>query len=201
MIIVLLVITLTSAVAVGGVYILTKGPIEKAKQTKINEAIESVMPGFDNIPSQQSEIFDFEGQQVAVYPAKLADQLIGYAVETYSNNGFGGKISLMVGIKADGNISSISVIEHKETPGLGDKIEASKSDFGKQFEGKNPTDYKFMVKKDGGDVDAITASTITSRAYTDAINRAYRIVDKFENQGNSTENTQAEAYSGATSTK
>jgi electron transport complex protein RnfG len=73
----------------------------------------------------------------------------------------------------DGTIKGVEVLTHKETPGLGDKMEKSKSNFSVQFEGKNPKTFKMMVKKDGGDVDAITASTITSRAFTDAVNRAY----------------------------
>ncbi|HRC93634.1 MAG TPA: RnfABCDGE type electron transport complex subunit G, partial [Tenuifilaceae bacterium] len=88
--------------------------------------------------------------------------------------GFGGRIELMVGFLPDGTINKITVISHKETPGLGDKIDPGKSDFSVQFEGKNPETFKVMVKKDGGDVDAITASTISSRAFCDAVNRAYK---------------------------
>jgi electron transport complex protein RnfG len=65
------------------------------------------------------------------------------------------------------------VLAHKETPGLGDKMDASKSDFPLQFKGKNPADFKLHVTKDGGNVDAITAATISSRAFCDAVERAY----------------------------
>jgi len=64
------------------------------------------------------------------------------------------------------------VLEHKETPGLGDKMQKNKSPWSEQFNGKNPTSFKLAVEKDGGDVDAITAATISSRAYTDAVKRA-----------------------------
>lgn len=177
MVLVLLVITAVASSAVGGVYILTKKPIEQAKLNKINSAIAAVMPTFDNIPSEDKTVQTIDGQQVNVYPAKVGDSIQGYAIETFSKNGFGGQILLMVGILSSGDISSVSVIEHKETPGLGDKIEATKSDFGLQFNGKNPSTFDLKVKKDGGDVDAITASTITSRAYVDAVSRAYKIFD------------------------
>lgn len=177
MVLVLLIITAVAALAVGGVYVLTKKPIEQAKINKINTAIAAVMPDFDNVPSQEKIVQEIDGQVVNVYPARVGDSVVGYAIETFSKSGFGGQILLMVGILGGGDITSISVIEHKETPGLGDKIEAGKSDFGVQFRGKNPATFNFKVTKDGGDVDAITASTITSRAYTDAVERAYRILE------------------------
>ena len=86
----------------------------------------------------------------------------------------------MVGLLPDGSINNISVLEHKETPGLGDKMQKSKSTWSDQFNGKNPANYKLKVTKDGGDVDAITAATISSRAYCDAVQRAY---DTFKSNG------------------
>lgn len=175
MVIVLTVITLVAATAVGGVYVLTKELIEKAQIDKTNAAIAEVMPKFDNDPSSEKFKRTIQGDTVNVYPAKMGDQMVGYAIETFSKNGFGGKISLLVGFTTDGRIKQISVLEHKETPGLGDKIEPEKSDFSVQFEGVDPLAMKLSVKKDGGDVDAITASTITSRAYTEAVASAYRL--------------------------
>ncbi len=86
----------------------------------------------------------------------------------------------MVGFTPDGNIFNTSVVSHAETPGLGDKMEASKSDFSLQFIGKNPEKFDVRVKQDGGDVDAITASTITSRAFGDAVQTAYSIFSNIE---------------------
>ncbi len=79
----------------------------------------------------------------------------------------------MVGLLPDGSIYDVAVLEHKETPGLGDKMEKRKSNWGDQFKGKDPKLFNVSVTKDGGDVDAITASTISSRAFCDAVNRAY----------------------------
>jgi electron transport complex protein RnfG len=84
----------------------------------------------------------------------------------------------MVGFKPDGTIHNISVLDHAETPGLGSKIEKSSSSWSEQFNGKNPTDFQLQVRKDGGDVDAITAATISSRAYCDAVQKAYKAFQK-----------------------
>ena len=81
----------------------------------------------------------------------------------------------MVGILPDGEINNIVVLKANETPGLGDKIQKSKSNFSNQFNGKNPDHFALKVKQDGGDVDAITAATISSRAFCDAVARAYEI--------------------------
>jgi electron transport complex protein RnfG len=107
--------------------------------------------------------------------------LVGTAIETYSKKGFSGMIKLMVGLAPDGTIINISVLSHNETPGLGDKIDKKKSDFSLQFNGKNPSTFKLSVKKDRGDVDAITASTISSRAYCDAVQRAWDAYMKSRN--------------------
>lgn len=197
MVIVLLVITLVAAGAVAGVYILTKEPIEKAKNQKTADAIAEVLPAFDNDPSADVTIKEIEGEEVKVYTARQGEQVVGYAVETLSKSGFGGTIRLLVGFTVDGAINKISVLEQKETPGLGDKIEPAKSDFSVQFEGKDPSTWKISVKKDGGDVDAITASTITSRAYSGAVAAAYVVF--CEMTGKAISST-ADSASGATST-
>jgi Na+-translocating ferredoxin:NAD+ oxidoreductase subunit G len=132
------------------------------------------VPDFDNDPSGEQYTIEVPGGELVVYPAKSNGELQGVAIETFTNRGFSGEIRLMVGILPDGTINGIEVLEHKETPGLGDKIESSKSDFHLQFEGENPKeDFQIRIKKDGGDVDAITATTISSRAYCDAVRRAW----------------------------
>ena len=81
----------------------------------------------------------------------------------------------MVGFSGDGRIYSTAVISHSETPGLGAKMTDDESYFRTQFVGKKPSEYNLAVSKDGGDVDAITASTITSRAFTQAVAKAYNV--------------------------
>ncbi|WP_294591366.1 RnfABCDGE type electron transport complex subunit G [uncultured Rikenella sp.] len=198
MVIVLGTITLVASAAVGGIYLLTKEPIEAAQQKKVNDAIAQVLPEFDNRPADNVVEVEVDGKIVKIYPASKDENAVGYAVETFSKKGFGGLMTLMVGFLPDGTIKDISVISHAETPGLGDKIQKSKSNFAVQFEGKNPESFRLAVRKDGGDVDAITASTISSKAFTDAVERAYLVLQGYL-QGDSAEEA-VEAVSGATAT-
>lgn len=170
----LFVITFVASASLGLVYQSTKNPIADAQMAKINNSIKAVVPEFDNQPYKESYSVMVDGRELTFFPAKKEGQPVGIAVKTFSNNGFSGLIELMVGFLPDGTIYKIAVVSHKETPGLGDKMEPAKSNFSVQFEGKNPEDFKLMVKKDGGDVDAITASTISSRAYCDAVDRAFK---------------------------
>ena len=169
----LFVVTLVAAGLLGSVYALTKEPIRLAELKKKNEAIQVVVPGFDNEPSQEVERIFMDGDSLYLYTARLGEEILGTAVETFTNIGFSGEFKLMVGFAPDGSIIDIAVIKHAETPGLGDKMEKGKSDFSVQFMGKHPDSFNIAVTKDRGDVDAITASTITSRAYCDAVTRAY----------------------------
>lgn len=186
MVLTLLTISFISAAVLGSVYSLTQDPIAKAKAAKINAAIAEVVPAFDNSPFDEkytkTVVENLNGKSVSYildfYPAKKNGQLIATAVNTYSDKGFGGRVSLMVGLLADGSIHNIAVVSHSETPGLGDKMDISKSNFSVQFKGKNPADFQISVKKDGGDVDAIAAATISSRAYCDAVLRAYNALSK-----------------------
>jgi len=166
-------VTLVAAGLLGSVYALTKEPIRLAELKKKNEAISAVVPGFDNEPSGEVRKLFMDGDTLYFYTARKGDAVLGTAVETFTNQGFSGEIKLMVGFSPDGTINDIAVISHAETPGLGDKMEIGKSDFHVQFQGRDPSQFRLAVTKDRGDVDAITASTITSRAYCDAVQRAY----------------------------
>lgn len=174
MLIALASVTLIASAVLGVVYAVTKGPIDEAMAAKTNSAIASVSPEFNNDPSAEQFVVELNNKSYKVYPAKKDSVIAGYAVETYTS-GFGGRMLLMVGFEIDGKIKGISVLSHSETPGLGDKINPSKSNFSVQFEGMNPSNFKLLVKKDGGDVDAITASTITSRAYCEAVTTAWEV--------------------------
>ena len=169
----LIIVTLVAAGLLGSVFALTKEPIRLAELKKKNEAIQVVVPGYDNEPSQEVERLFVDGDSIYLYTARKGEEVLGTAVETFTNMGFSGEFKLMVGFAPDGSIIDIAVIKHAETPGLGDKMEKGKSDFSVQFMGKHPDNFNIAVKKDRGDVDAITASTITSRAYCDAVTRAY----------------------------
>lgn len=175
MVLVLFVVTLVSSAAVGVVNTLTSGTIAQAKIEKQIQAIRNVVPpGFDNDPMTETySIAMSEKDTLKFYPAKQAGVLTGTAVKTYTNDGFSGRIWLMVGFNPDGTIYNYSVLEHKETPGLGSKMDTwFVKDAKGDITGKAPGTNGLKVSKDGGNVDAITAATISSRAFLDAINRA-----------------------------
>lgn len=190
MVVTLFAVCLVAAAVLGGLYALTKEPIEAAQVAKINAAIGGVVPEFDNAPSDEKFTVEANGKTSVVYPAKKGNEIVGYAVEASSSAGFGGNITLMVGFTPDGSIVNTSVISHAETPGLGAKISESESHFVTQFQGTNPGDpaFKFAVKKDGGSFDAITASTITSRAYIDVLNNAYNAFLNINKSGEAQQN-------------
>ena len=175
MLMALLLISLMASTTLGFVYEFTKEPIRMVEINKTNSAIQAVVPAFDNQPATESFKVASDPDSLRFYPAKKNGELVGTAVETYTKKGFSGLIKLMIGFAPDGEIIDIIVLSHQETPGLGDKIDKKKSDFSLQFQGKNPASFKLSVKKDRGDVDAITASTISSRAYCDAVKRAYDV--------------------------
>ena len=139
----------------------------------MSDAIAVVVPGFDNNPAEAPETVEVNGATYKIYKATKGGQPIGAAVESASN-GFGGTLTVLVGFDNEGNIIDYSLLSHSETPGLGSKAanwfkKGAKGD----ITGKNPGKAPLTVSKDGGDVDAITASTITSRAFLLAVNNAY----------------------------
>ncbi len=176
MVLTLLVITGIAGVSLGFVHSVTKEPIALAKQAKQQKAITKVVPAFDNIPGEEAiNLKSKTGADIKVFPAKKAGELVGIAVETVSNKGFGGEVKIMVGFQPDGTIIDYMALEHKETPGLGTKMDVwFKTDKKNQsIIGKHPEKNNLTVSKDGGEVDAITAATISSRAFLDALHIAW----------------------------
>ncbi|MDO9341182.1 MAG: RnfABCDGE type electron transport complex subunit G [Bacteroidales bacterium] len=170
-------ISFAASVCLGFVYEFTKKPIELSNLNKKLDAIKQVVPEFTNNPNEEMyRLPTGDGDSLEIYPAKKDDVIVGFAVNTYTKNGFSGNISLMAGFKPDGTIISITVLQQKETPGLGTKM--TESQFKDQFNDKNPVQFNLKVKKDGGQVDAITAATISSRAFCDAVQRAYNTLQK-----------------------
>ena len=180
MVFTLFIVTLLASTALALVYVATKGPIEDARRLKKMNAIGEVIPAFDNDPGSDVVKLGSGKDTLYFYRAFRGDTISGIAVESYTYTGFSGLVKIMVGFLPDGSIYSTAVLEHAETPGLGDKMIKEKSldkatgmSWSSQFEGKNPKDFRLKVKKDDGDVDAITAATITSRAFCDAVQTAY----------------------------
>ena len=157
----------------GWVNAATAEPIAQANANALSDAIAKVVPGFDNNPSEEAENVEVNGTTYKIYPATQGGKAIGAAVEV-SANGFGGALTVLVGFDTEGNIIDYSLLSHTETPGLGSKAadwfkKGAKGD----ITGKNPGEKTLSVTKDGGEIDAITASTITSRAFLQAVNNAY----------------------------
>jgi electron transport complex protein RnfG len=177
MVLSLTLISLGASACLGFVYEMTKEPIELTLLNKKLNAIKEVVPDFTNNPNEDMfRLPTGEGDSLDIFPAKKDKEIIGYAVNTYSKTGFAGNIRLIAGFKPDGTIINISVLEQKETPGLGTKM--TEPGFKDQFNNKNPSEFKIKVKKDGGSVDAITSATISSRAFCDAVQRAYNTLQK-----------------------
>lgn len=191
MVVTLFVITLVAGLSLGFVQQITKEPIANAHLQKQIEAISAVVPEFNNNPLETSEKIAVDEDSLTIYTAQKDDEIVGYAVLSSTNSGFGGLVQVMIGFNPDGTIYNTSVVSHQETPGLGDQMTTEK--FRSQFQGFNCNTQKAIVKKDGGDVDALTAATISSRAFCATIRKAHNAFSQFTNQKCNTD-----AESGAT---
>ncbi|MCQ2110338.1 MAG: RnfABCDGE type electron transport complex subunit G [Bacteroidaceae bacterium] len=198
MAVVLLVIAAVAAALLASVNSMTVEPIAKINEDIQNNAIRSVLVGDSDVelsvaaPVQKGELILFKANDAA-------GNLVGTAVRSVDHNGFGGDLVVMVGFAPDGTILGYEVLEHAETPGLGAqakdwfKQSAAASDKGQSkladimlgaasaagnhnIVGMNPGKSNMTVSKDGGDVDAITASTITSRAFLRTVQAAYNAI-------------------------
>lgn len=198
----LLFICLLAAGLLAKVNDMTKEPIADAKALKLEEAIKNVVPEFDNNPVSESyKVATDSGDSLLVYPAKKGDDVVGFAVNSYSDNGFSGNIQVMVGFDMENNVVDYAILSHAETPGLGSQMvdwfkpqveekslietifgfEMQKQETKSSIIGKSPKNTKMNVSQDGGDIDAISASTITSRAFLEAVNKAYAAYTQSDN--------------------
>jgi electron transport complex protein RnfG len=165
-----------AALAIADKY--TEIPIAASKAAELQNAIKNVTPEFDNNPAEERYKIAVTGtDSLTVFPAKKADETVGFAVESFSKNGFNGLIRVLVGFDAEGKLYNYSVLEHNETPGLGTKMEEwFRQDRNRQnIIGRNLSKGMLRVTKDGGDVDAITAATISARAFLEAVNLAHSV--------------------------
>ena len=176
------------------VNVATKDTIAQAETKAKVEAIKEIVPAFDNNPYEEQDTVKLEGEDpITVYPATQGGQPVGYAIETYTDKGFAGNIDIMVGFDMQSQIVGFKVLKHEETPGLGAKIQewftspAPNADLIRDVRGLDMSQASpLKVSKDGGKVDAITAATISSRAFIDAIERAYRVYQSVIGEGGPT---------------
>jgi len=198
MVVVLTLIALVAGGILAYVNYVTAPQIAKINEEKLNAGIKEVMGGGEIMVSQtdtlKSEIKGKSKEFIVYSVQNTSKQLLGKAVQT-SENGFGGNLKVLVGFDTKGTILGYTVLEHAETPGLGAKAGLWFQKDGKgKIIGKNPGECNFTVSKDGGDIDAITASTITSRAFLLAIQNAYDEISKeqVDDKSGATEQTKSQ---------
>ena len=165
LILVLTVICLACSAVLAYVYGITKDPIARALEQKTIRAAAAVLPEGCGAPRKCS----LDG--LTYFLAEKGGMPAAIAVDGVSSNGYGGEIVLMVGLGMDGKLVDFEVVKAAETPGLGMKL--GDEEFRGQLRGR-PLSGKWKVKKDGGEIEAITAATITSRAVMDCIDDAVR---------------------------
>lgn len=176
---ILFAITIIAGVLLGLTYEVTKEPIQIQQARIKNEALQAVVieaTTFNEMSVEPGEYPGIEG----IYEALDGSDLVGYAFEMTATEGYGGDISLMVGIAKDDIVLGIDIVKHSETPGLGAK--ADEADFKAEFSGEAAEDLevvKFTPSDDEGDVSSISGATITSRSVTAAVNVA---IDYFDDQ-------------------
>lgn len=179
MALVLTIIAVVAGAALAGINAMTAPQIEKINADNLAAGIKKVM-GSDNIsvaePQEKKATIAGKEKTFTVYNVTdKQGQSLGSAVKT-SENGFGGELQVLVGFDPTGTILGYTILQHAETPGLGAKAGLwfqKENGESRTVVGKNPGQCNFTVSKDGGDIDAITASTITSRAFLLAIKNAY----------------------------
>jgi len=173
LIFVLTVICLISGLLLAWVNGITAEPIRKAAEKEKLDALKEVLPACDNSPNEDTHVVEIDGTAWNFYVARSGGTFAGAAFESSSMQGYGGEIKIMVGIDSNSKVSGIAILSQKETPGLGAKIDTP--DFKGMFAGLDVASTKWSVKKDGGDIDHITAATISSRAVVDAVTSGLKI--------------------------
>ena len=192
------------AIIMGGIlaYVnhLTEGPINDQKTKALADGIKTVMC-VDDLKVAKTDTVrqnDAKGKELTYIIYQTQDAQgndLGAAVES-TTGGFGGDLKVLVGFDPKGNILGYTILEHAETPGLGAKADKWFQKDGKgNIIGKNPSEA-LVVKKDGGQIDAITASTITSRAFLKAVNQAYKAYQALPVDGESGASKQTKKEGG-----
>ena len=161
---------------------LTHDKITEQKKRLLLASLERLIPNHlhdndltqDTVMINEKELLGHRQEQT-IYVGKLENKTTVIAIPVTARNGYSGDINILVGIKANGQVTNVKILEQHETPGLGDLIEAHKSNWIKQFPNQSFSSINkdmWQVKRDGGKFDQITAATISSRAVTDAIKKA-----------------------------
>lgn len=176
MILVLVAVSLVMGGILAWINHITEGPIALQEQQTLAAGIKKVMGGEKLTVIGTDTITYNDGKPQTFIVHKTQDshkRPLGVAIES-TTMGFGGDLKVLVGFDTEGTIVGYTILQHTETPGLGAKADKWFQEGSKgNIIGKSPSQKPLQVTKDGGDVDAITASTITSRAFLNAVNAAY----------------------------
>ena len=183
-VLVLVLIGLASAIVLAGLNELTRERIEQEQQTRALAAVAGMLPtgSYDNDLLDDSitiSIDSFERDAV-VYRARRAHVPVAAVIDLATPRGYSGDIRLLIAVNVDGTIRQVNVLEHRETPGLGDRIEARRSDWLKQFAGRSLRDPQpdgWAPDRRGGEFDTLTSATITVAAIIEAVMRALQMID------------------------
>ncbi len=151
----------------------TKDPIAAAMREEKMKAMRVVLPDYDNDPMTCTNTVIENGKTWVFHVATKDGKFTGAAFEAASDQGYSGTIRIMVGVKADDTIQGLEILQQTETPGLGARI--AESSFRDQFRSRNILNTNWKVKKDGGDIDAITGATISPRAVLDALRAGLKV--------------------------
>ena len=178
----LLVFTIIGTTLLAFTFDQTRAPIAKSEEEEKLKLISQLLPSdlFDNnvardvLTLQANPLLGTSDDSTA-FRARLKGRPSAVVLEAIAPDGYSGKISMLVAIKASGEIAGVRVVSHRETPGLGDYIDLGKSNWIKNFDGASNTRYKdpdWKVKKDGGQFDYMAGATITPRAVVKAVHKA-----------------------------
>ena len=186
-VVILVLIAVFAGVALSGVYLGTKERIALARQKELQEALGRVCPFMEE--DYEELLFSNEGAKIPFYVVRKDGRIAGAGIQMRTSEGFAGNITFLMGVDANHQMTGLYVLEHKETPGLGTK--AAEQSWWGQMLGKHLDNFTFKVKKDRGDVDAITAATITSRAVVHAVGRGLELYRLYLEQLPPSDATQA----------
>ena len=178
--ILLAVFAVCTTLLISGTYLLTKDRIALAQRQAEEKALLQIV----SVDRHNNSMLDDTirvgpetsglglSKEKQIYLARQDDTVVAAIIPTTATDGYSGDIDLIVGVNADGSIAGVRALAHKETPGLGDLIEADKSDWIKQFENKSlqdPPSAAWAIKRDGGEYDQLTGASITPRAVIKAV--------------------------------
>jgi len=183
---------LISVVLLLSVKYITDPVVKEAERQNLLNTLNQVMPAelYDNDPLldtkliTEPELLAVLGSEepILVYRARKEGNPAGLILTTIAPNGYTGNITMLMGIMADNRVAGVRVLKHRETPGLGDKIELNKDRWILEFDGRSvrdDNDPRWAVKKDGGDFDQFTGATITPRAVVGAVKRTLLLAKEY----------------------